>query len=305
VAVAKFKAFDDVQRHLRVYAMAADVDAGQQVITEMRRGLDFYESYFGRRKCLRYGGGCGSAGASDNSGLTLVEIPNGWGSYTTGSHIFQQAETFKDMTRVNELYHEVAHLWNARPTDAIQRTRYFDEGFATYFEGLALREFQGRDAFRAYMERSRESFRQRVGRDPRGRTTPIADYGNEELGAFAYSKGAWSLYVLHQMLGEDIFRASISKFLDEYTDRPADFNDFVRSLERTSGRSLQAWLQEWILSARSSDLLLDGRTVEEMAARCGGTSQADASGPPASLDEAVQKIIRIGTTDKQVMTWND
>lgn len=254
LAVAKFQVLGDPERNLRVYALAADAEAGQGVMTEMRRALDFYRSYLGPMA---------------GGGLTLIEIPEGWGSYTLRGTIFQAAAAFRDAQRIPELYHEVSHLWNARPADRVRRTRYFDEAFASYFEALAVRQFQGDAAFRAHLERYRESFIRGVTRDPRGRTTAIADYGNEELGDFSYSKGAWTLYVLHQLLGEDAFRRSIAAFLVAYADKPADFDAFRSSVESSSGRDLRPWFEQWILAGPdSSALLTEGKTVEEMAARC-------------------------------------
>jgi peptidase M1-like protein len=251
VAVAKFRVLDDPAGHLRVYAMPADADAGKTMIEEMRRALDFYRSTFGD---LHRGGG-----------LTLIEIPDGWGSYLLPAHIFQQASAFKDVKQVPELYHEVAHIWNAKPADRVARARFFDEAFAAYFESLAVRQFQGEDAYRAHMEADRQVFMRRATRDPRGRTTPIADYGKDEIGVFSYTKGAWALYVLHQVLGEEVFRRSISEFLK--TDHPVDFDEFRRSIEKTSGRSVEGWFTQWITGANdSSAMLIDGKTVEEMAA---------------------------------------
>ena len=262
VAVAKFRTFDDPERDLRVYAMPADAQAGVRIMEEMRRSLDFYRSYLG---------------AVHGGGLTLVEIPGGWGSYAVSGHIFQAAAAFKDRERAHELWHEVAHRWNvctsadsgADCSPRVLRARYFDEAFATCFEALAVRQFQGEAAFRKFMENNRESFRKDVERDPRGRTIAIADYGPEEMGGFSYTKGAWSLYVLRQLLGEDRFRRSISEFLHEYSGKPVEFQDFRRSLEKTSGRSLGRWYRQWLVSgAESSALLMEGKTVQEMAAMC-------------------------------------
>jgi peptidase M1-like protein len=258
VVASKFKAFTDPQRNLGVYAMAADAEAGDRIMGEMRRSLDYYSSFLGTAR---------------GGGLTLIEVPDGWGSMTTTGHIFQSAAAFKDPKLTRELWHEVAHSWTTAcrwgECDArVQRTRYFDEAFATYFEGLAEREFHGEDAFRKFMQMNREAFAERVAQDPRGRTTPIADYAREEIGGFSYSKGAWSLYVLQQILGKDLFRRAISEFL-RVNNGKVEFEDFRRSLEKTSGLNLQPWFQQWILSGpESSAMLLEGKTVEEMAAKC-------------------------------------
>lgn len=259
VAIARFRVLNDPERSLRVYALPADAEAGNHVMTEMRRALDFYRSYFGDMP----------GGSLYRGSLTLIEIPDGWGSYVSSGHIFQAAAAFKDRSRASELYHEVAHIWNALAGDRVVRTRWFDEAFASYFEALAVRQFQSTEAYRAFMERARQSFIQRAARDSRGRTTAIAEYGKEELGGFSYTKGAWSLYVLHQFLGEDQFQRSIAVFLAAYGAKPAEFDDFRRAIENSSGRDLQRWFEQWIASGTdSSALLTEGKSIEEMAARC-------------------------------------
>ena len=250
VAIAKFRVLDDANLH--VYAMQSDAEAGSRVMSEMRRALDFYQRYVGP-----------APAAGD---LTLIEIPDGWGSYGLPGTIFQQAATFRDKSSVHELYHEVAHIWNAKAADRIQRARYFDEAFATYFEALAVREFQGADAFRDFMQDTREGFIRRAAKNPLGRTTPIADYGPHDLGDFSYNKGAWSLYVLHELLGEEAFRRAMAVFLADYAKKPADFPDFRASLETTTGRNLGKWYEQWITTAESSTALIDNKPVSEMAA---------------------------------------
>lgn len=251
VAVAKFRVLDDPERNLRVYALDADADAGAQVMADMRRSLDFYRSYFGE---MRRPGS-----------LTLVEIPDGWGSYGLPGHIFQSAAAFKDRSRASELYHEVGHIWNAKANESVQRARYFDEAFASYFEALAVRQFEGPEAFRTLMQSYRQSYVDRVARDPRGRTVPITGYAKEEIGGFSYSKGAWSLYALHQLLGEEAFRRAISDFLAAYSDKPADFDDFRRAVEKSSGRDVGPWFEKWITGTDASTMLIEAKTVEEMA----------------------------------------
>jgi aminopeptidase N len=250
VAIAKFRVLSDADRNLRVYAIDADAEAGAGVMADMRRALGFYRSYFGE---MHRGGR-----------LTLVEIPDGWGSYVLPGHIFQSAAAFRDRSRAPELYHEVGHIWNARASDAVQRSRYFDEAFASYFEALAVRDFEGPEAFRALMESYRKTYIERVERDPRGRTVPIAGYGKEEIGVFSYSKGAWSLYALHQLLGEEAFRRAIAGFLSAYAEKPAGFDDFRRSVEKSSGRDIGHWFEQWISGTASSAMLIEGKSVEEM-----------------------------------------
>jgi len=70
----------------------------------------------------------------------------------------------------------------------VRRTRWFDEAFASYFEAIALREFAGQKAFDDRMAGYRERFRSEAKKNSRNATTPIAEYGKEELGDNSYTK---------------------------------------------------------------------------------------------------------------------
>jgi aminopeptidase N len=259
VAIAKFRVVDDAERKLRVYVMQADAEAGNRVMNEMRRALDFFTAYFGPPPKI------GMMGA--HSGLTVIEIPDGWGSFTLRGYIFQSAAAFKDPKHAGELYHEVGHGWNAMVANRIQRTRYFDEAFAAYFETLAVRQFEGEQAYRELLDEYRDLYIERVNRDPLGKTTPIVDYGKYEIGGFSYTKGAWSLYVLHQLLGDDQFKQIIHTFLSQFGDKPAEFKDFQRVAEAVSHRKLDKYFQEWFYTSVSSQLLVEKIPVTEIVKR--------------------------------------
>ena len=259
IAVAKFHVLDDSARKLRVYATPEDQAAADRVMSDMRRALDFFTSYFGPPPKI------GTMGA--HSGLTVIEIPEGWGSYALGGYIFQSAAAFKDPKNAGELYHEVGHVWNAMIADRVQRTRYFDEAFASYFEALAVRQFEGEQAYRELLDSYRDTFLNRLNREPLGKTTAIADYGKNEIGVFSYTKGAWSLYVLHELVGDDKFKQIIRAFLSEFGDRPADFKDFQRVAERVSQRDLGRFFDEWIFGVASTQLLSGKTPVAEIVKR--------------------------------------
>jgi hypothetical protein len=259
VAIAKFRVVDDAERKLRVYVIQADAEAGNRVMNEMRRALDVFTSYFGPPPKI------GMMGA--HSGLTVIEIPDGWGSFTLRGYIFQSAAAFKDPKHAGELYHEVGHGWNAMGANRIQRTRYFDEAFAAYFETLAVRQFEGEQAYRELLDEYRDLYIERVNRDPLGKTTPIVDYGKYEIGVFSYSKGAWSLYVLHEIVGDDKFKQIVRTFLAEFGEKPADFKDFQHVAEAVSGRNLSKFFDEWIYGLASSQLLLDKMAITEIVKR--------------------------------------
>ena len=253
IAAAKFKLLKDEAKKLTVYVLPEDEKNGVAVLNGVNKAVLLYSAMFGEIK--------------DYQGYTVIEIPDGWGAQAGDYYILQEGTPFKDLKYISRVYHEVGHSWNAKPKPEVQRCRWFDEAFAAYFESLAIREFEGEQAFQKDMETTREYFISRAKSDQRNFETPIAEYGKYELGGNSYTKGAWSLYVLHQLVGEEQFKQIIRAFLSEFRDKPADFKDFQRVAERVSRRNLDKYFNEWIYGAASSQLLLDKVSVADVIKR--------------------------------------
>jgi hypothetical protein len=252
IAVAPFKVFDDSRASLRVYALPEDESAAANILAEMKRVISFYQTSFGEIGI---------------SGYAAIEIPDGWGSQAATGYFLQSAAAFRDPKKISELYHEIGHRWNAKAAPELQRCRWFDEAFASYFAALAVRQFQGDAAFQEQMEHARSRFLSDAAKDPRVASTPIIEYGRIEIGENSYTKGAWSLYVLHELIGTPEFNKTVSTVVHDFQDKPANFSDFVRIAEQVSGRSLQKYAQEWLYGTESSQLLSGKQPIGVIVAR--------------------------------------
>ncbi len=253
VAAARFEVIQDKEAGIRVYIIPGDEAEALRILDTAKKSFLFFAGLFGK--------------LGDLPGFTIIEVPEGWGSQASDFYMLLAAAAFRDKARASELYHEIAHNWNVQVKPGIQRCRYFDEAFASYFEGLAIREFEGEKAFQAYMEKRRSRFLKSCERDEKNCSTPIVDYWREERGENSYTKGGWSLYVLHRVAGDEAFRSLVAGFLREYRVRAADFSDFQDFAEKTVGRSLDVFFKEWIYGAESSRLLREKLDVEQIAAR--------------------------------------
>jgi hypothetical protein len=253
IAVARFKILEDAESHLRVYALPEDVDSGSFILSELKRSTAFYRGLLGN--------------LPGSDGMNVIEIPEGWGSYTGHGFIFQQAAAFKSHDRVSELYHEVSHHWNAKAALEQQKTRWFDEAFAMYFQALALRSLVSEAAYRDDLERDRSSFVSSARSDPNAAKVPIAEYGKYNIGQYSYQKGPWSLYVLHRTMGDEAFFRAVSTFVNDHQQKLATFQDFQQVVQQVSGRNMQRFFDEWIYGTESSQLLIDKVPIETIAAR--------------------------------------
>ncbi len=253
VAVSKFSILSKPDEKLTVYHLAADSAGAQYVLASTRDVLKLYNGWFGRPESY--------------SGFTIIEIPDGWGSQASDYYFLQTAAAFKDSSRISEVYHEVGHSWNATASPDVQRCRYFDEAFASYFESLAIRAFRGEKAFEADMEQSRALFARWAAYDRQVFETPISGYGAKELGRHSYTKGAWSLYVLHRLVGEKSFRLIIRNMLTQFPRRTIDFTEFQKLSERVAQRDLSGFFQDWIFGVESSKLLVDKVPIADIVRR--------------------------------------
>lgn len=253
IAAAKFSIRKDEPAGLTIYALPGHEAGAERVLKGIKGVIAFYSRLFGE--------------TDHYQGYTVIEIPEGWGSQAPPLYILQTAAVFENPKKMAELYHEVGHTWNAKVKPEVQRSRYFDEAFASYFAALATREFEGEKAYEAALETARKSFIRSVERDKRNYETPIADYGKYEIGGLSYTKGAWSLYVLHHLLGDEGFYKVMGVFLAEFSQRGADFKDFQRTAEKVSGRDLSKFYTEWIYGVESSGLLTEQTSLSEIVSR--------------------------------------
>lgn len=253
VAVAKFAVLSSPADQLVVYHLPEDSAGAQRVLNASRNVIKFYGGMFGMPESYK--------------GYSVIEIPDGWGSQAGDYYFLQAGAAFKDSSRISEVYHEIGHSWNAAGSTEVQRCRYFDEAFASFFEALAIRSFRGEAAFEDDMGKSRDLFVRWAEYDPKVSDTPIALYGEKELGRHSYTKGAWSLYVLYRLVGENSFASIIRNMVTEFAGRRIDFRQFQKLCERVAKRNLDKFFQEWIYGIESSKLLVDKVSLADIVRR--------------------------------------
>ncbi len=108
------------------------------------------------------------------------------------------------------------------------------------------------------MEFYRKQYIESIQRDEINFSTPICDYGKYDLGYNSYTKGPWALYVLNEILGDDIFNNVIRNFLNRFRYKEVDFKDFQEIVEEISGVNLSNFFTQWIYGIDSSKFLHEG-----------------------------------------------
>lgn len=146
--------------------------------------------------------------------------------------------------------HEIAHQWFGDSiTEATWSDLWLSEGFATYFAGLVVEQYDGKDAFRDYMKRAADTYFSYE----RERRAPIHDTETEDLfkllNANNYQKGAWVLHTLRGIMGDANFFKGIRAYYLAHKDRNVTTEDLRAALEQASGMDLKEFFARWVYAS--------------------------------------------------------
>lgn len=249
IGIAPYILILDNDINLKIFAFPQHRNNAENIVkNEIKKTIKLFTDLFGDFK--------------ENNHFTVIEIKESYGSQAGDNYIMMEEHAFigdsKDLTH---LYHEIGHGWNVKAKLDVQRTRFFDEAFASYFEALAIREFYGDKAYRDKMEFYREYFLKDVEKDQINFDTPVCDYGKSHIGYNSYTKGPWVLYVLHESVGDEIFYKIIKSLLSNYSDSEVDFKDLEKVISQIAGINVKLFLAEWIYGIESSKYLYERTSI--------------------------------------------
>lgn len=154
--------------------------------------------------------------------------------------------------------HEIAHQWFGNAvTERDWDDVWLSEGFATYFTLLFTEHYQGRDAFVAGLQRSRETVFTLERRMP-GVAVLHDNLANMKnvLNQLIYQKGGWTLHMLRAQVGSERFREGIREYYRRYRNGNASTDDFRRVMEEVSGADLTWFFRQWL--ARPGSPVVEG-----------------------------------------------
>ncbi len=148
---------------------------------------------------------------------------------------------------VNLIAHEIAHQWfGDSVTGATWADLWLSEGFATYFAGLFIERYEGKEEFQAYLKQTAEAYL----RYSRNNRTPLYDKETENLNqllnANNYQKGAWVLHMLRSTVGDRAFFQGIRIYYQRHQDSTATTEDLRVALERASRADLRPFFKSWV-----------------------------------------------------------
>jgi aminopeptidase N len=152
--------------------------------------------------------------------------------------------------------HELSHSWfGDLVTCKSWKELWLHEGFATFMEAVFKEHKEGRDA---YMLQMRENERLYQLEDQSRYRRPIVfdryRHPAELFDATLYQKGGFILHMLRETVGDEIFWKSLNKYLDEHKYGNVETADLQRAFERTSGKRLDWFFDQWVYKAGYPEL---------------------------------------------------
>jgi aminopeptidase N len=187
-------------------------------------------------------------GAFPYTKLAHVESSTRFGGMENSSAIFYAEAPYMDRTMKEEVVaHETAHQWfGDAVTERDWHHLWLSEGFASYFGPLFFELVKEPAAFRDAMERNR-----RVYLASKVVDRPIIDTAEKDIQRLLndnnYPKAAWVLHMLRHEVGDSAFFAGVRAYYAAFRDSTALSDDFATMMERSAGRSLRWFFEQWLL----------------------------------------------------------
>jgi aminopeptidase N len=173
--------------------------------------------------------------------LTMLYYPD-----ANSEEDFQASYSTPNRNPTNLVAHELAHQWFGDLVTCVDWSHaWLNEGFADYMQAMYIEKTRGVDQFRWDMRVKADDFFEEDANEFR-RPTVEKDfvYADDLFGMAIYAKGAWMLHELRYILGDGVFFEGISSYLKTHSFSNADTNDFRKSMEKVSGRSLEEFFEQ-------------------------------------------------------------
>lgn len=171
------------------------------------------------------------------------------GMENTGTTIFSDGFMtdeigFLDRNFVNVNAHELAHQWFGNLVTSKTGTHHWlQEGFATYYALQAERDVFGEDY---YYWRLYEYALELLSQDESGKSTSLLN--PKSSSATFYKKGAWTLHILREKVGDKAFNKAVKRYLKKHQYKNVESKDFLVEVEEASGKDLTQFVNDWLLN---------------------------------------------------------
>jgi len=253
LAVADFEILEDTENKLKFFVLPEDHEGAVNLMAAMNNAMDLYREWFGPLK--------------EFEGLTVIEVPEGYGSQAAKEAIIQQASGFRNQGNFYEFYHELAHLWQVESRDPMP-ARFVSEGLAMFLQHFVQEKLEGKEgapaeAVKVSLQRMEKYFADH----PDTAEVPMIDYGNKQLTDLSYRMGQILFYLLFDGMGETVFLKTAGDFYQDFYETGATARQFVDYFRDKSDLDLGRIFEEWVFSPKAAEILSSGITLDDLLAR--------------------------------------
>jgi len=232
---------------LRIFHFADDEDGARTVLAGIEHAIDLYTAWFGP---------LGRAPA-----LTVMEIPEGWGSQSSlVGGIIQTADAFRDPRAMPQVFHEIAHLWHPADTDA-PPVRW-NEGLAMFLQWRVAAALDSAVLLDQAMTRVAQRLLQRL--TPETRSVPMIAYGSANLTDLSYLTGAVMFYLMFETIGPRRFDAALGSYYRAHPHTGTTTRAFADWLTEAEPGLRGTILEDWLFTPQGIDRLETGESLAAM-----------------------------------------
>lgn len=172
------------------------------------------------------------------------------GMENAGAIFYAESTVTGHRTAEALIAHEISHQWfGDMATEADWPHVWLSEGFVTYLSILYMENKYGQDtAIKMRLEDRLQGLA-----FAKQKSRPVVDFSTNDylqlLNANSYQKGGWVLHMLRRQLGDSTFWNSLRTYYNEFAGKNAVTDDFRRILEKTSGKDLKKFFEQWLYTA--------------------------------------------------------
>lgn len=253
LAISNYEILESGDGRFKIFAFPADREGARDLLGRLTEAMGLYTRWFGPLKSFH--------------GLTVIEIPDGYGSQADAAAIIQEASAVKDRTNRSGFYHELSHLWNVEAKDPFP-CRFESEGLAMFLQHLVEEKLDNKaNAVEKAVSLTLTRMRKNFVEHPDWKGTAMIDYGEKDLTDLSYRVGQIAFYLLYRALGEKAFLEAVGGFYQDFSGTGATTRQFVEYVKKRSAVPLDKLFDEWVFTAKAADLILSGSSLAKIVER--------------------------------------
>ncbi|MDD8021198.1 MAG: M1 family aminopeptidase [Acidobacteriota bacterium] len=256
------------------YFETIDLPCGHNILLEeAKRIFEFYEGLFGHfpyehlsvvRRYWPTGGGVSPPGY-------IVLNENQPGIETSPSKVKPDSPVDLSYWEGYYLAHEMAHQWWGHGiTYASYRDIWLTEGLSQFAAILYLQKKYGQKALEEIQGKIARWVNRKSSLGPVILGARLSRFDFKGYQAIVYNRAALALFMLKDLLGEELFFKGLKNFYQKNLYKSARTSDFRQALEETSGLNLKQFFQDWFYSEALPEI-----TIKKKISREGDSSRLE------------------------------